>query len=192
VTPPARLAAGAARLRLAGPGDLDAFHALLTDPEVARFLCDGRLLSRAEAAAALDRHVAEGAEGLGLWLIEAEGGAVGFAGLSRVPPETSPRPGVLGEVEPIVALAPAFWGRGLASAALGALLAHADDGLGLARTVAIADAPNHRSRRMLARAGYVAFGEAPGAFGTMVLHERARSPARGQADLSCGRGRAMC
>jgi RimJ/RimL family protein N-acetyltransferase len=175
--PPARLAAGAATLRLAGAGDLDAFHGLLVDPEVRRFLCDGEVLDRARAAEVLARHVAEGAEGLGLWMILLDGAAVGFAGLSRVPPATSDRPGVVGEVEPVVGLAPAVWGRGLASAALAALLAHADGALGLARTVGIADAPNLRSRRMLVRAGYVAFAEGPGAFGALVFHERRRAPA---------------
>lgn len=153
--------------------DIDAFHALLADPAVAEFLCDGRLLSRRDAARILrEDGAAHAARGLGLWLAFDGSEAVGNVGLKPVGAHTTTDPAMLGAVEPVAAFAPAVWGRGLATAALGALLDHADRTLGLARSVAIADAPNLRSRRMLGRLGYREIGGGPGAAHPLVFFER--------------------
>jgi RimJ/RimL family protein N-acetyltransferase len=153
--------------------DLDAFHALLADPAVTEFLCDGRTLSRTDAARILlEDGAAHAGRGLGLWLALEGGAAVGAVGLKPVGPQTTRDPTMLGAIEPVAAFAPSAWGRGLATAALGALLDHADRTLELARTVAIADAPNLRSRRMLGRVGYREIGCGQGAAHPLVFFER--------------------
>jgi RimJ/RimL family protein N-acetyltransferase len=153
--------------------DVGAFHAMLADPRVAEFLCDGRILSRSDAARILrEDGAAHAAQGLGLWLAVEGARAVGAVGLKPVGARTTTDPAMLGAVEPVVAFEPAVWGRGLATAALGALLGHADGALRLARTVAIADAPNLRSRRVLGRVGYREIGGGPGAAHPLIFFER--------------------
>lgn len=180
MTPPV-LRAGPLTLRPAradDDADIDAFHALLADPSVAAFLCDGRRLSRADAARILrEDGAAHAARGLGLWLALDGAAVVGSVGLKPVTARTTTDPAMLGEIEPVAAFAPALWGRGLATAALAALLDHAETALGLARTVAIADAPNLRSRRMLGRLGYRQIGGGPGAVHPLLFFER-RAPAQ--------------
>jgi RimJ/RimL family protein N-acetyltransferase len=65
-------------------------------------------------------------------------------------------------VEPIVALHPAFCGRGYASEAIRALMAHAADGLGLRRLAAAVDVPNAASIRLVERLGFRPVAETPG------------------------------
>jgi RimJ/RimL family protein N-acetyltransferase len=153
--------------------DIAAFHALLADARVAEFLCDRRILSRADAARILrEDGAAHSAQGLGLWLALAQDAVVGSVGLKPVSARTTTDPAMLGETGPVAAFAPAVWGRGFATAALGALLAHADRTLRLTRTVAIADAPNLRSRRMLGRLGYRETGGGPGPAHPLLFFER--------------------
>jgi RimJ/RimL family protein N-acetyltransferase len=141
------------QLRPATLADLDALWALWTAPAVRRFLWDDRAITRDEAAAAL-----------GLWVIEARGevGATGCAGLLPVSTAAEHDPRLAGLVEPLVALAPAAWGRGYAGEALAALLGHAAGALGLARLAGVTDGPNVASDRMLRRAGFRVLGEVPG------------------------------
>ena len=50
-------------------------------------------------------------------------------------------------------LAPAFWGRGLATEAARAVLAHGFGTVGLARVIAATDVPNTASTRVMERLG---------------------------------------
>jgi RimJ/RimL family protein N-acetyltransferase len=152
----------------AGADDLDALWALWTDPDVRRYLWDDRVVARHEAEAVLADCAGLAPGGLGLWMLRPrrDGGArpaaLGCAGLLPVGAIAAAEPRLAGLVEPVVALAPAAWGRGYAAEALGALLGHATGALGLARVAGFTDAPNAASDRMLRRAGFRPLGEVPG------------------------------
>ena len=135
--------------------DLDALAALNADPRVMRWIAPFRPLSRAESAALLERIVAQWTEhGYGLWAVApraaADGaGCIGFAGLA-VPAFL---PAVLPAVEVGWRLAPAWWGRGLATEAARAAVAHAFGPLGLPCVVAIVDPGNAASLRVVEKLG---------------------------------------
>jgi ribosomal-protein-alanine N-acetyltransferase len=136
------------RLRPCAGADLDALHALFTDPGVRRFLWDDRMIAREEAARVIEASVASFAShGFGQWLaFPREGDAlVGFSGLRSV--EGTP------DVELLYALDPAHWGRGLAQEAARAVLQHGFTTVGLLRILARADAPNAASIRVMERLG---------------------------------------
>lgn len=166
--PPALPTIETARLRLrpAGDGDVDALWAQWTDPDVRRYLWDDRTIDRDEAEATVRALGALAGEGLGLWCLEAAGAEadapLGCAGLVPVDAAAQYEPSLAGMVEPLVALVPAAWGRGLAAEALDALVLHAFQVLGLPALAGVTDVPNAASDRMLRRAGFVPFAERPG------------------------------
>src|SRR3954447_15363850 len=128
--------------------------ALNADPEVMRFVAPNRPLTRAETAAQLERFVAHWDEhGFGLWAVvprlEPGAGGVGFAGLA-IP---SFLPAMLPAVEVGWRLAPARWGRGLATEAARASIAFGFERLGLRSIVAVVDARNERSLRVTEKLG---------------------------------------
>lgn len=151
--------------------DVDALWALWADPDVRRYLFDDAAITRAQAAETLAGTWAVRDRGLGLWAVRdapadaaspADGAIVGCAGLLPVGAAADHEPRLAGLVEPLVALHPSAWGRGLATEALGALVAHAFDALALPRLAAATDVPNAASDRMLRRAGFVPLGECDG------------------------------
>jgi RimJ/RimL family protein N-acetyltransferase len=129
------------------------FAALNADPEVMRFVGEGRPLTRAasdELLAAIAVHWDE--HGFGLWCAaprEDPRACLGFIGLA-VP---SFLPEVLPAVEVGWRLARAAWGRGLATEGGRAALAHAFDTLALASVVSIIDPRNARSIRVAEKLG---------------------------------------
>ena len=160
------------RLRPAAADDLDDLVRLLHDAQVRRYLCDDTVLPRETVAGLLTRSATLDPRGLGLWAIEtADARFAGIAGLQPVAPETGTAPGMVRGIEPIIALAPAQWARGLAGAALDALVRHADLSLGLARLVAAVDRPNARSHRLMRRCGFTAIRQMPGPAHDLVLYE---------------------
>ena len=143
-------------LRPAIDVDLDALWRLLTDPQVRRYLCDDRILTRAEVQKILAEDVAHESAGMGLWLLRGRAeNLIGCIGLHPVSPEiVTHAPDLAGEIERTIALAPGHWGRGLAAEALAAAVAYAFDTLGLERLVAVVDEPNERSHRLMLRVGF--------------------------------------
>jgi RimJ/RimL family protein N-acetyltransferase len=133
--------------------DLDALSALNADPAVMRWVTPNRPLRREETADLLDRIVRHWDEhGFGLWAVVPRGeGAdcVGFAGLA-IP---SFLPVVLPAVEVGWRLAPAWWGRGLATEAARASIDFGFERLGLHSIVSIIDARNDRSLRVAEKLG---------------------------------------
>jgi RimJ/RimL family protein N-acetyltransferase len=133
--------------------DLDALAALNADPAVMRWVAPNRPLTRAETAEQLDRFVRHWDEhGFGLWAVvprEGDAGCIGFTGLA-VP---SFLPAVLPAVEVGWRLAPEWWGRGLATEAARASVAHGFEALGLRAIVSIIDERNARSLRLARRLG---------------------------------------
>ncbi len=145
--PPGAIRTAGATLRPVRMDDLEALHRLWTHPDVRRCLWDGEVIpqSRArdavrEATDSFDRH------GFGLWVAEDEAGVLlGFCGLRHLAGEP--------EVEVLYGVAPAEWGRGLATEMAGAMLRHGFERTGLPRILGIVDAGNTASRRVLEKIG---------------------------------------
>jgi RimJ/RimL family protein N-acetyltransferase len=142
------------RLLLRGwrASDLDALAALCADPEVMKFIGDGRPIGRGRCAALLQRIVMHWEDhGFGLWAAQerASGEVLGFVGLAH--PEWHP---VLArEVEAGWRLARAAWGRGYATEGGRAALHHAFGTLGHARVISLIDPGNEPSRAVARRLG---------------------------------------
>src|SRR3954454_22617461 len=133
--------------------DLDAIAALNADPAVMRWVAPNRPLRREETAAFLDRAVRHWDEhGFGLWAVvprEEGSPCIGLAGLA-IP---SFLPAILPAVEVGWRLAPAWWGRGLATEAARASVAFGFERLGLRSIVSVIDARNERSLRVAEKLG---------------------------------------
>ena len=136
------------RLRPYRDRDLDALHALWTDPDVRRYLWDDMIITRARAAETMQASIASMARhGFGHWAVCAAGAdaLIGFCGLSCM--DETP------EIELMYGLAPAQWGCGFATEAARAVLRHAFETVGQPRVHAITDVPNRASIAVLQRLG---------------------------------------
>src|SRR5262245_44417418 len=136
------------RVRPYRENDLDALHALWTDPQVRRYLWDDRVIERTLAAEVMRGSIAStAAEGFGHWAVCPTGGdaLIGFCGLRRL--DDGP------DVELLYGLAPAYWHRGLATEAARAMLRFGFGQLGFARIFALTDAPNTASVAVMQRLG---------------------------------------
>ena len=138
------------RLRPWRNEDLPAFAALNADPRVMAYYPE--VLSRAESDALVARirdHFAK--HGFGLWAVEAPGraGFIGYVGLAVPMFEARFTPCV----EVGWRLAAEHWGRGYATEAASAVLAHAFGPLGLDGAVSFTAPANRRSRRVMERLG---------------------------------------
>jgi len=157
-----------ASLRPFAAADLDAVHRLWTDREVRRYLWDDQVISRERAADAVAASAADfAARGYGLWAVtDRESGAlVGFCGV---------RTAESGEPELLYGLLPAWWGRGLATECAAAVLDHLFGALGQAAVVALTDAPNLASVRVIERLG-MTFERRAGHHGLDTLFYRLRA-----------------
>jgi RimJ/RimL family protein N-acetyltransferase len=107
-----------------------------TEEDARAYLANGPLTS-------YERH------GFGLWLVEEResGAAAGVCGLLKR--ET------LEDVDIGYAFVPEFWSRGYASEAAAAVLAYGRSALGLRRIVAVVNADNQSSIRLLEKLGFV-------------------------------------
>ena len=149
-------------LRAFAPADEAALVALWNDPDVGRFLWDGRPVPAARVSTQIDesrRAFAEG--GIGLYaarLVEAPDAVIGAVGLARIGGQPDP--------ELLYALLPAFWGRGLATEAAAEVVRVAFEVVGFEVVRAAADPPNVASFRVMARLGMtyersITIGELP-------------------------------
>ncbi|MDH5858873.1 GNAT family N-acetyltransferase [Lampropedia aestuarii] len=167
------------QLRQWRDSDRSPFAALNADPQVMEFFPEP--LSRSQSDAIADRceSLIE-QNGWGFWAVELKstGQFIGFVGLHR-PIDALPFAPC---VEIGWRLAPAFWGRGLATEAAHACLQTGFSTLGLTEIVAFTAEPNLRSRAVMERLGMQADGLfehpslAPGhALRTHCLYRLARS-----------------
>lgn len=128
--------------------DLDALHALWTDPDVRRYLWDNRELSREETAEILQksREMFE-KEKTGLLAVEIPDvdGLVGFGGFWYFgdPPQR----------QILFGLEPQHWGMGLASELAQMLIRHGHETLGDAEVIGATDSSNISSQRVMEKAG---------------------------------------
>ena len=141
------------QLRRFRRADRAAFAALNADPDVVRYIRDGRPLTRAESDALLDAVEAHWrTHGFGLWCAaprDDPDACLGFVGLA-VP---SFLPTVLPAVEVGWRLARPAWGRGLATEGARAALEHAFGPLRLQSVISVIDPANARSVRVAEKLG---------------------------------------
>lgn len=137
------------RLRPFVPADLDFYAALLADPEVMRYVADGRPRTRQQAEDGLARTIAgyDGAHGMLAVERMADGALVGEAGLLQWD-----IPGVH-DIEVAYTLARPFWGQGIATEAATALRDHALSALGLKRVISLIYPDNRASIRVAEKVG---------------------------------------
>ncbi|HEX7046210.1 MAG TPA: GNAT family N-acetyltransferase [Gammaproteobacteria bacterium] len=136
------------RLRPFVAEDLDALHALWTDPDVRRHLWDNRQLGREDTAAIIDQsgnlHRDENA---GLWAVERRDapGLTGFGGYWYFgePPQ----------LQILFGLRPEHWGMGLATELAQCLIHYGFGTLQLARVIGATDRANVSSQRVMEKAG---------------------------------------
>lgn len=128
--------------------DVPAIHRLLADPDVRRYLCDGRDLGAVWVGGLVETSQADFARrGLGLWAARLRGrreviGLVGYRDFYDPP-----------VLELLYALAPSQWGTGLASEMAAAAIEFGF-GLDLPEIRASTDEPNQASVRVLERLGF--------------------------------------
>lgn len=157
-----------ARLRLVPCADehVDALHAMLTSEGVRRYLMDGRIVERSWVVDLVEssrRTFADGMYGLWCLLPRDDERLVGIAGLLATAGAREP--------QLLYALAPPYWGRGLATEAAEAVADYAFDELGFAELLASTDPPNVASIRVMERLG-MRFLEAGRASGHRLVFYR--------------------
>jgi len=148
MTRPATIRSERLLLRPACGEDLSALLTLWREPEVRRYLFDGDVPTREQAARYLSGQRS-------VWLLQRLAGPelLGCVTLRETPG---------GAREPGVALHPQHQGRGFAQEALSALLAHAAEALGAKPLVASCCVPDAAGQRLLHRLGFVAGYECDG------------------------------
>lgn len=130
--------------------DADALYAVFGDPEVMRFSLHGPLVSPAHCEALIDENRNRQARlGYSFWgVVERDSGRlVGTCGLAEFV-------FALGEIELAYRLRRDRWGRGYASEAARAALAHAFGPLALPRVVAAVEPANTASVRVIEKCGF--------------------------------------
>ncbi len=132
------------------PDDLEEMLVVYGDLDAMKWVDDGTILSREDAAAWVDKTLRNyETQGYGLCaLIErSTGNLIGFCGLGH--------PGDQLEVEIKYTLKRNHWGRGLATESVRAMLDYADRTLGLRHIIATTDPENIASHRVLLKAGLI-------------------------------------
>jgi ribosomal-protein-alanine N-acetyltransferase len=135
------------RLRAAGIADIDPVHALLCEPLVYRYLCDGEAPPRTLAAERIEASLAHArTTGLGFWILESPASAHAGAVELRLGPEP-------GEAELTYFLHPDHWHKGLATAMALAVIDHCFRRPAISTVFAGADGPNLASQSVMRRLG---------------------------------------
>lgn len=136
------------RLRPYEWGDVDDLHRLWTDADVRKYLWDDVIITRERVLSEVEKSIAcFESHGFGQWAVFPSGdqSLIGFCGFGFVEGTE--------EVELLYGIAPAYWGRGLASEASRAVLRYGFEERGLERILAGADPPNSASFRVMERVG---------------------------------------
>lgn len=128
--------------------DLDALSSVNSDPDVMRYIGDGKPQSQDQTRARLDAILSHWEQhDFGLWAVvyRRAPAVIGFCGLQFLDGTT--------EVEVGYRLAKAFWGMGLATEAARASLEYGFGEMCLDRIVAVTHPDNLASQRVLAKIG---------------------------------------
>ena len=152
------------QLQVVSPADLDSLWTLWIDPDVRQYLFDDVAIPQERAAEILVDSVALAADGLGLWPMRLLGSSslIGCVGLFPVSTVVEYEPRLAGAVEPLVALAPSVWHRGLATEALATVINYAFEDRGMSQLAAVVDVPNTASHRLVTRLGFEQLSECAG------------------------------
>jgi RimJ/RimL family protein N-acetyltransferase len=146
------------------PSALDAFHTLVQDPHVRRYLMDGNVFAREwseerirDSLALFERR------GVGIWLVynKETDDLVGFCGFLEIP--SIPEPQL------VYAIFERFSGRGYATEMARASIAQARRQPGFAEVFAAVDEVNVASFRILEKLGFERIVVRQGSFGNMFL-----------------------
>lgn len=135
-------------LRPFSADDLEAFASLNEDPDVMRYIGNGKPMTKEQTETRLNAvldHWKQHEFGLFTAIDKASGEFVGFCGLKYL--DTS------SEIEVGYRLAKKFWGRGLATEAARASLHYGFETLGLDRIVAVVQPENGASCRVIEKIG---------------------------------------
>jgi ribosomal-protein-alanine N-acetyltransferase len=155
------------------PSDLDAFHGLVRDDHVRRYLLDGELLPPdwSEQRIRESQRLFE-RRGVGIWLAseKATGALAGFCGFLEA---VSVHP----EPELVYALRERFTGKGYATEMARAAIVEARTRPGFDAIFAAVDEVNAASVGILDKLGFQRTGVRPGHFGAMLLLKLSASAA---------------
>lgn len=139
-------------LRAWQPGDLEPYAHMCAKPEVMRWISTGTPQTEAQSRQSVENFITELAKnGFGLLAVEikADGQFIGFCGLSV--------PDFLPEIMPAVEIGwrldPAAWGKGYATEAARAVMAHGFGALKLDRIVSIYQIGNDASENIMKKLG---------------------------------------
>ena len=153
------------RYRAVEPSSLDAFHSLVQDAHVLRYLLDGNVFPREWTAERIEesRFLFESRR-VGTWLAyeKSTGALVGFCGFAHTIPDQA-------DPQLVYALFERFTGRGYATEMARAALAHARTEAGFTEIVADVDEANVASVRVLEKLGFERTSVSQGAFGNLLL-----------------------
>jgi RimJ/RimL family protein N-acetyltransferase len=146
------------------PADLDAFHGLVQDEHVRRYMMDGNVFPREWSAQRIrESQALFERRGVGIWLAfeRSTNELVGFCGFENA----SGRP----EPHLVYAVFERFTGKGFATEMARASIARARTQPGFAEIVADVDEINAASVRVLEKLGFERIAVQSGAFGNLLL-----------------------
>jgi len=140
--------------------DLETMVRLRQDPEMMRYMSDGYTADKSETESWLQRRVdAWTIDGFSLFAVDlkSEGACVGYVGVTKPEwfPQLMPTPEIGWFIERV------RWGQGLATEGAAAVHAFAFEDLGLERLIAICNAQNVASARVMEKIGMRFWKEAP-------------------------------
>lgn len=134
---------------------IDLLHAHWLEPEVRRYLWDGRLIERETVREVVASSLESSQRyGYGLWVLlsKPEGGFRGVCGLREGPPAGP---------ELLYSVSAKHWGAGIATESARTVLRYAFEALSLACVTATVDKPNVASLRVLEKLGFYVVEEKP-------------------------------
>lgn len=146
------------------PHDVADLHAICGDKRTMRWVGDGMTLGRHRCAEWIDESLADyAARGYGAAALHVRGeeAMAGYCGIVAARRRADP--------EIIYALRPRFWGQGLASELVPALLAFGFGQCGHKRLIATIRPENHASLRVVEKAGMHCAGEELASEGILML-----------------------
>jgi RimJ/RimL family protein N-acetyltransferase len=140
---------GRLKLRPIAKDDVDALHALWTDPDVRRYLWDDQIIPRDQVedivARSLSSFETEGFGFFALELADRSGELIGFCGHRRTDDNS--------QIELLYGIHPRYWGAGLVAEAAHEVLQFGFEHCDFDAVVAATDTPNQQSVRVLQKLG---------------------------------------
>jgi len=141
-------------LRERSLGDVPAYLEMDGDPQVMRYVGDGRVPDPAVHAERMKQRIAAGGEdGLGVWSVFERDRPAEFLGCVMLSPVAR-----LSRIELAYRYRQPAWGRGIAAEAGAVCLDYGFDTLKLNEIVALAYPENLRSQRVIAKLGFMPSG----------------------------------